>query len=189
MPITLTGTGVEYPTGQVTTQTKPFVKYRYASTPAADIALNSTDWTFMPGCEINMGVPEKSTNWYRVEYYTVQDDSPGGNNGGAGGAIYRHTPTAGWVRVLDQGWHAQYESNAGDFYTTCTGLYYIPVHPLYPSEQHSFRLYGRRHPDVGIRWSSAIGADNRAGGWNNTLLEVAEVDSAVAEPFTTMTRY
>ena len=188
MPITLTGTGVTYNSGQTTTQTKPFIKYRYASTPGTNIVLSTGD-TFMPGCEVNMGVPEKSTNWYRVEYYTVQDDWPGQNNGGAGASIYRWTTSSGWNRVLGQGEHAQYENNANDFYTTCTGLFYIPVHQSFPTEEHAFRLYGMRHPSVGIRWSSAIGADNRAGGWNNTLFEVVEVDSSVAEPFTNMTRY
>lgn len=180
MAISLTGDGVQYPSGQTSKQTKPYVKWRYASTPAANVVLGTSD-TFMPGCEINMGVPEKSTNWYRVEYYSVMDDWPGTSNGGAGGSIYRHTPSSGWERVLSQGIHAQYENNVGDFYTTATGLFYVPVHPSYPNQEHSFRLYGIRHPDVGIRWSSAIGADNRPGGWNNTLFEVAEVDDSVAQ--------
>lgn len=187
MPITLTGDGIQYPSGQVTKQTKPTVKWRYASTPGTEITLSTSD-TFMPGCEINMGVPEKSTNWYRVEYYSVMDDWPGGGNGGAGASIYRHTPSAGWQRVLGQGLHAQYENNAGDFYTTCTGVFYVPVHPQYPTQEHSFRLYGMRHPDVGIRWSSSIGADNRAGGWNNTLFEVCEVDNSTAQTWN-MTTY
>jgi hypothetical protein len=188
MPTTLTGTGVTYNSGQTTTQTKPFIKYGYASTPGTNIALSTAD-TFMPGCEINMGVPASANNWYRIEYQTVQDDWPGGNNGGAGASIYRWTPSSGWERVLGQGEHAQYESNAGDFYTNCSGLFYVPVHQTYPNQPHSFRLYGMRHPDVGIRWSCDIGADNRVGGWNNTLFEVAEMDSTVAQTFTGMTRY
>lgn len=189
MAVSLTGDGVQYPSGQTSKQGRPFIKWNYASTPGVNVSLNNNDWTWMPGCQVNMGVPESSNNWYRVEYYSVMDDWPGSSNGGAGGAIYRYTPSSGWNRVLDQGWHAQYENNANDFYTTVSGLYYIPVHPSYPTEEHQFRLYARRHPGTTIRWSCGIGADNRVGGWNNTLFEVAEVDATVAQPFTNMTRY
>lgn len=178
MATTLTGNGVTYTDGSDSSDAPPIIKYRVTAGSSVDQGLQSGDWDYINNCEIDMGVPKASNNWYRIEYYTCTDDQ-GSTNGGCGYAVYRHTPSAGWQRVLDQGWHAQYENNLGDFYTNNTGLYYVPVHPSYPTENHTFRLYGRRHPDCAWRVNASIGADNRVGGWQNNLMEVYEMNGNV----------
>jgi hypothetical protein len=187
MPTTMTGTGVTYTSGNTQTQPRTIVKHRMTGLTQVDQGIQSGGWDFVTGSEINMGVPQKSNNWYRLEYYTDGDDQ-GPSNGGWGCAIYRNTPSTGWERVLDQGWHAQYESNAGDFYTTGTGLFFVPVHPSYPTQVHSFRLYARRHPDVGFRIQCSIGADLRQAGWQNGMFECYELDGDLVTA-NNLTRY
>ena len=178
MAVTLEGGGIRYPSDALQSKSKSIVKHRVCSATTLDQGLQSGNWDFINGAEIDMGVPTRTTNWYRCEYYTCGDDW-GGSNGGWGYAIYRWTPSSGWNRMFDQGWHAQYDNNLGDMYTTGTGLYFVSVHPTYPTEQHIFRLYGRRHPDVAFRVNSGIGADLRQAGWVNNLFEVYELDGSV----------
>jgi len=180
MPTTLGGDGVTFTSGAKSTRSRAVIKHRVCSATTVDQGLQSGGWDFINGAEIDMGVPSKSNNWYRIEYYTCGDDW-GGSNGGWGYAVYRWTPSSNWNRLADQGWHAQYENNAGDFYTSGTGLYFISVHPTYPTEQHIFRLYGRRHPDVAFRVNSGIGADLRRDGWQNNLFEVYELDGDIVD--------
>jgi hypothetical protein len=179
MAIILESDGVRYPSGLLQTKSRCIIKHRVCSATTVNQGLQSGTWDFITGAEIDMGVPTKSNNWYRVEYYSCGDDW-GSTNGGWGYAVYRNTPSSGWVRLFDQGWHAQYDNNAGDFYTTGTGLFFVSVHPSFPNEPHSFRLYGRRHPDVAFRVNSSIGADLRQAGWVNNLFEVYELDGDVA---------
>lgn len=189
MPTSLRGDGVVYSSGVVQEGTRAAVKHRMCSGTTVDQGLPNGNWDHITGVEINMGVPQKSTNWYRCEWYTDTDDW-GSTNGGSGYALYRHTPSSGWTRILDAGWHANYDNNASDFYTTARTLYYAPVHTTYPSEVHSFRIYGRRHPDVAMRCNCSIGADLRQAGWVNNLFEVMEMDGDLCQPpSSNMTRY
>lgn len=183
----MTGTGVVYTSGNIQTLPRAVVKHRMTGLTTVDQNLQSGGWDLINGSEINMGVPKKSNNWYRLEYYSDGDDL-GPNNGGWGFAIYRFVASTGWERVLDQGWHAQYESNANDFYTTGTGLFFVPVHPSFPTQEHSFRLYGRRHPDVAFRVNCSIGADLRQAGWQNGMFECYELDGDVVTA-NNLTRY
>lgn len=178
MATTIGPNGVTFTDGSNSVEAAPVMRYRVTAASTVDQGLQSGNWDHITNAEIDMGVPKQSNNWYRIEYYTCTDDQ-GSPNSGMGYAIYRHTPSAGWQRVLDQGWHSQYENNVGDFYTNATGLYYVPVHPSYPTENHMFRLYGRRHPDCALRVNCSIGADNRVGGWQNNLMEVYEMNGDV----------
>jgi len=187
MATSLTGTGVTYNSGLVQTRNRVVVKHRMCSGTTVDQVIQSGNWDHVTGAEINMGVPAKSTNWYRIEFYTDTDDW-GGSNGGSGMALYRNTPTSGWQRILDPGWHANYDNNAGDFYTTIRTVFYAPVHQTYPGEVHSFRMYARRHPDVAMRINCSIGADLRQAGWQANLMECWELDSDMAQT-TNLTRY
>lgn len=183
----MTGTGITYSSGLTQLTTRPVIKHRIAGCTTVDQNLQSGDWDFISGAEIPMGTPTKSTNWYRCEFYSDIDDL-GGNNGGLGFALYRYTPSSGWNRILDSGWHANYDNNAGDFYTSVRTLWYAPVHQSYPTEAHTFRIYGRRHPDVGMRCNSSIGADYRHDGWQNALFEIWELDGDLATT-ATLSRY
>lgn len=187
MGTSLKGDGVYYPSGNKQTLTRAVVKQRMCGATTVDQGMPSGGWDHISGVEIDMGVPQKSTNWYRCEWYSDTDDW-GGSNGGVGFALYRHTPSSGWERILDSGWHANYDNNAGDFYTSVRTLFYAPVHPSYPSQTHTFRIYGRRHPDVAMRVNCSIGADYRHDGWNNALFEVWEIDGDVATS-PNLTRY
>jgi len=187
MATSLTGTGVTYNSGLVQTRNRAVVKHRIAGATTTDQVIQSGDWDYVTGAEINMGVPKQSTNWYRIEWYCDSDDW-GGTNGGVGYALYRNTPSAGWVRILDSGWHANYDNNDGDFYTSTRTTYYAPVHQTYPGEVHTFRIYARRHPDCAWRINCSIGADLRAAGWQNNLMECWELDSDQAQT-TNLTRY
>ena len=185
MATSLTSTGVTYTSGVQQTATRCIVKHRMASGSTVDQGLPPGGWDYITGTEINMGVPQKANNWYRCEHYTDTDDQ-GGANGGSGYALYRWTPSTGWNRILDAGWHANYDNNAGDFYTSVRTLFYAPA--LNNTEAHAFRIYGRRHPDVGMRCNCSIGADLRRNGWVNNLFEVMEMDGDLATT-TTMSRY
>lgn len=187
MATSLTGTGVTYNSGLVQTRNRAVVKHRMCGATTLDQVIPSTGWDHVTGAEINMGVPAKSTNWYRIEWYSDTDDW-GATNGGVGFALYRNTPTSGWERILDSGWHANYDNNNGDFYTTVRTLYYAPVHSTYPTEVHSFRIYCRRHPDVAMRINCGIGADLRQNGWVNNMMECWELDSDLAQT-NNLTRY
>jgi hypothetical protein len=185
MPTSLTGSGVVYTSGNTQLSTRAVVKHRLVGATTVNQGLPSGGWDHITGVEVNMGVPQKAGNWYRCEWYTDTDDW-GPNNGGSGYALYRNTPSTGWVRILDSGWHANYDNNNGDFYTTVRTLYYAPA--INNTEVHSFRIYGRRHPDVDMRCNSSIGADLRQQNWNNALFEVWEMDGDIATT-PNLTRY
>ena len=187
MATSLTGTGVTYSAGLEQKNTRAVIKHRMAGATTVDQGIQSGGWDHVSGAEIDMGVPRKSTNWYRVEWYSDTDDW-GGSNGGVGFALYRHTPSSGWDRILDSGWHANYDNNAGDFYTSVRTVWYAPVHQTYTTETHTFRIYCRRHPDVAMRINCSIGADYRHDGWQNALMEVWELDSDLAQT-PNLTRY
>jgi hypothetical protein len=185
MATSLRGDGVQYSSGVIQEGTRAVVKHRMCGATTVNQGLPNNNWTHMTGVEISMGVPQNANNWYRCEWYTDTDDQ-GGGNGGSGYALYRWTPSTGWDRILDSGWHANYDNNAGDFYTSIRTLYYAPA--INNTEEHRFRIYGRRHPSVGMRANCSIGADLRRQNWNNALFEVWEVDHQLATT-TTMTRY
>jgi hypothetical protein len=187
MPTSLTNTGVVYTSGIEQLATRAVIKHRMVGATTVNQGLPSGGWDHITGVEIDMGVPQKSTNWYRCEWYTDTDDW-GPSNGGSGYALYRWTPSSGWNRILDSGWHANYDNNNGDFYTTVRTLYFAPVHQSHPGEPHAFRIYGRRHPDVDMRCNSSIGADLRQQNWNNALFEVWEMDGDIATT-PNLTRY
>lgn len=175
MAMILRGDGIQYPDGTLQKKKSAFVKTRYTSSGSTDQSIptwgNETD----ASPTLDMGVPKKSNNWYRCEYYSVRDDNSGGN-GGWGMAIYRWTPGGGWVRCQAQGQHAEYENDNGDFYATACGLWYIPVASSQPNQQHQFKLMATKHPDCGIRIHCSIGADNRIGAWQNNMFSVTEID-------------
>jgi len=185
MPTSLRGNGVVYTSGHTQFSTRAIVQHRMCGATTVDQGLPSGNWDHINGVEINMGVPQKATNWFRCEWYTDTDDL-GGSNGGSGYALYRWTPSTGWNRILDSGWHANYDNNAGDFYTSVRTLYYAPA--LNNTEAHAFRIYGRRHPDVAMRCNCSIGADLRRQNWNNALFEVMEIDNDRAVN-STLSRY
>ena len=185
MATKLKGTGVEYTTGRESSQTRAVIKHRMVGATTVDQGLPSGGWDYINGTEISMGTPASAQAWYRCEWYTDTDDQ-GGSNGGSGYALYRWTPSSGWNRILDSGWHANYDANAGDFYTSVRTLYYAPA--LNNTEEHRFRIYGRRHPSVGMRCNCSIGADLRQQNWNNALFEVWELDANKGQT-TNMTRY
>lgn len=173
MPVTIGPNSITFNNGSVQSVPSGFIKYNSCSATTTDQSIQSGNWDFINGTELNMGVPTRSNNWYRVSFYSCSDDW-GGANGGVGMALWRWTPSTGWNRILDQGWHAHYDNNCGDFYTSTHGIWYVPV--LNASEQHAFRLYCRRHPDVAMRINCSIGADLRRNGWNNNMFEIYEID-------------
>jgi hypothetical protein len=187
MPTTMTGSGIDYNSGLTQTRTRAVIKHRMTGATTVDQVIQSGGWDFVNGAEIDMGVPQKSTNWYRIEWYSDSDDW-GGTNGGVGYALYRNTPSSGWERILDSGWHANYDANMGDYYVTTRTLFYAPVHQTYPTQVHTFRIYARRHPDCAWRINASIGADYRHDGWQNALMEVWELDSDLAQT-PNLTRY
>lgn len=185
MATSLTSNGVEYSSGTVQEGTRAVVKHRMCGSTNVNQGLPNNNWAHITNVEISMGTPQKANNWYRCEWYTDTDDQ-GGSNGGSGYALYRWTPSTGWNRILDSGWHANYDNNASDFYTSVRTLYYAPA--INNTEEHRFRIYGRRHPSVGMRCNCSIGADLRQQNWNNALFEVWEIDADIGQS-TNMTRY
>ena len=130
------------------------------------------------GTEVNMGVPAAADNLYRIWYQTVTDDWDS-NISGVGIRMFRHTPSAGWQELLSQGSHASYDNNMSDWYRTNNGIFWIPVHPSYPTEEHSFRLYWHKHNSGNQRINCSIGGDQRRNGWQNNTFEVWEINRDV----------
>ena len=189
MATKLNGTNIEYTDGTNQFTKSPLVKTRYTSHPTVNLGLPTWSSETDVSPNIDMGVPQKSNNWYRCEYYNITDDWPGAGNGGMGLALYRYTPSSGWLRAKAQGQHANYDNDSGDFYASPVGLWYIPVHPSYPTETHIFKLMGTKHPDCNIRVNCGIGADNLAGGWINNQFSVTEVDCDNVAAINNLTTY
>ena len=133
---------------------------------------------FVDGTEVNMGVPSAADNLYRLWFQTISDDHGSGVSG-VGFRIFRHTPSAGWQELLAQGSHASYDNNMSDWYRANNMIAWIPVHPSYPTEAHSFRIYWRKHDSGDQRINCGIGGDQRRNGWINNSFEIWEVNRDV----------
>lgn len=198
----LTGNAVQYgaplynqygdqsETTAVQSDVNAIVKVRFGSASTVNQAVTggSSSTGFINGTEVNMGVPQKSTNWYRIYYQTVADDSDGSVSGW-GIMLWRYTPSSGWTRILSQGQHASYDNNFSDWYRSTNGIFWAPVHQSYPNEEHSFRLYWEKHDSGSIRINCDIGSDLRRNGWTNNQYEVWEVDSQKIVTTGTLTAY
>jgi len=156
------------------------VKIGFGSASSVDQGVGGGDGNagYIDGTEVNMGVPAAADNLYRIWYQTVTDDWDG-NISGVGIRMFRHTPSAGWQELLSQGSHASYDNNMGDWYRTNNGIFWIPVHPSYPTEAHSFRLYWHKHDSGNQRINCSIGGDQRRNGWQNNTFEVWEINRDV----------
>ena len=156
------------------------VKIGFGSASSVDQGVGGGDGNngYIDGTEVNMGVPAAADNLYRIWYQTVTDDWDG-NISGVGIRMFRHTPSAGWQELLAQGSHASYDNNMNDWYRTNNGIFWIPVHPSYPTEAHSFRLYWHKHDSGNQRINCSIGGDQRRNGWQNNTFEVWEINRDV----------
>ena len=74
MATTIGGDSINYPDGSQQTQKKVLVKTRYTSHPTVNLSLPTWGSETNTSPELDMGVPEKSNNWYRCEYYNCTDD-------------------------------------------------------------------------------------------------------------------
>ncbi|ATV46329.1 hypothetical protein [Lake Baikal phage Baikal-20-5m-C28] len=153
------------------------VKIGITSSSTNDFTQPINVYGYVPGTEISMGVPGKANNWYRVRWQTVLDDNGGGAQG-SGAALYRYTPSSGWVNVQAQGMHACMENDISDIYMQQRCDYLCPVHPTYPTEAHSFRIYTMSW-NIAPRINCSIDKDLRRNGWQNNILEIYEMDTAV----------
>lgn len=201
MSSTLNGDGVlydnvlydQYNTGQTTsTQTQPnaITKIRFGSGSTVDQLTGTPDGRtgLVSGAEMDMGVPAKPDNWYRIFWQTVSDDRDG-NISGIGIRVERWTPSSGWNEVLAQGSHASYDNNYGDWYRQNQGIFWVPTHPAYKTEQHKFRLGFHKHNNGQIRFNCSIGNDLRRSGWQNNTYECWEVDHEAVYTTGRMTRF
>jgi hypothetical protein len=189
MPTTLTATGITYDNGQRQTHIEGIVKICVTSSDAVNFNAGNgyaSGPQFVSGTEINMGVPAKANNWYRIRWQTIADDQGGGAQG-TGAAIYRWTSSSGWVRVMDQGHHATLENNTGDLYWMCRVDYLVPVHPSFPTQEHRFRIY-HTNWNGPARINCSIGGELRRNGWNNNIFEIFELDTSVVNSGN-LTRY
>lgn len=179
MPTSLTASGIVNADGLSQTSIEGIVKVGFTSSQSRDFSAGSgfgPQWQYS-GSQVDMGVPAHPNNWYRIRYQTICDDQGGGAQG-TGAAIYRWTPSSGWNRVMDQGHHATLENDTGDLYWMCNVDYLIPVHPSFPGEAHSFRIY-HANWNGPARVHAGIGRQERRGNWENNILEVWEIDRFV----------
>ena len=188
MAVTLNGTGISYGEPienqysdqsaataiQSDTNCIVQVKFTSASTLNQSASGDGSD-TYLTGSQIDMGIPTKSTNWYRLYYQTIVDDNDG-SIGGMGVDAYRYTPSAGWERVLATGSHWSYDNNMADWYRSANIIFWIPVNQTYPDQAHSFKLHIRTHNVANLRWNCDIGGALRNGGHVNNTIECWEVD-------------
>jgi hypothetical protein len=197
MAVKITGTGVSYgdpkydqytnQTADTTIQpnTNAIVKIKFAYLTTRDQSGSGDGASVViDGSQIDMGVPQKSTNWYKLEVMTIIDDS-GAAIDGFGFEFQRYTTSAGWQAIMGTGSHWDYNNNVSDYYRAPHMFCYVPVHPTYPTQGHQFRVVARLHDSGGTRWNASIGAQTRSGGWENGIFEVFEIDSsAVTTSFT-----
>jgi len=156
------------------------IKIGFGSATTVDQDANGGDGLagFFNGAEVNMGVPSAADNLYRMVFQTQTDDWDGSISG-VGIRFFRHTASAGWQELLSQGSHASYDNNMGDWYRLNNMTAYIPVHPSYPTEAHSFRVYWHKHDSGRIRLNCSVGGDLRRDGYNNNFFEVWEINRDV----------
>jgi len=197
----ITGSSVRYGspifdqrgTGATTTDqtnSNVIVKVRFGSGDVVDQYVGTPDGSsgIISGTQVDMGVPSKPNNWYRIFYQTVSDDTDG-NISGVGIRIERWTPSSGWQEVLAQGSHASYDNNYGDWYRQNQGIFWVPTHPSFQTQQHQFRLGFHKHDNGQLRINSSIGNDLRRNGWQNNTFEVWEVDGGRIATTGTMGRF
>lgn len=187
MAITVTGNGINFPSGVSQNYVPGIVKISFTSSSGVNHNSGSgfgNQWQFPANLEVTMGVPEKASNWYKVTWWTICDDQGGGAQG-TGAALYRWTPSTGWNRILDQGHHATLENNVGDLYWGCICHYWAPA--INNTEEHRFRIYHANWSGP-TRINCSIDTDLRRNGWNNNQLEVWEMDTASINP-NNLTRY
>tara|TARA_B110000503_G_C7134883_1_gene408388 strand:+ start:1576 stop:2181 length:606 start_codon:yes stop_codon:yes gene_type:complete len=188
MATSLTGSGVQYgnvpydqySTGATTTtqtDANVIVKVRFGSGSTVNQTTGTGDGSsgIVNGSQVDMGVPQKTNNWYRLFMQSVTDDNDG-TISGIGWRVERWTPSSGWQEVLAQGSHSSYDNNYADWYRQNQGIFWVPTHPSFPTQQHQFRLGFNKHNNGQIRFNSSIGNDLRRNGWNNNQFEVWEVD-------------
>jgi predicted RNA binding protein YcfA (HicA-like mRNA interferase family) len=183
----------QYSTGATnTTQTNAsvIVKVRFGSGSTVDQNTGNPDGSsgIINGTEVNMGVPQKANNWYRIFYQTVSDDLSG-EVSGVGIRVERWTPSSGWQEVLSQGSHASYDNNMADWYRQNQGIFWVPTHPSFQNQEHRFRLGFHKHDNGNIRINSSIGNDLRRNGWENNAFEVWEIDGQRIETTGRISRF
>ena len=66
-----------------------------------------------------------------------------------------------------------------DRYRTNNGIFWVQVHPSYPTEAHYFRLYWNKHSGGTIRINCGIGGDQRRNGWINNTFEIWEINRQI----------
>jgi predicted RNA binding protein YcfA (HicA-like mRNA interferase family) len=166
------------------------VKVRFGSGSSVDQYTGTPDGSsgIVNGSQVDMGVPQSTNNWYRIFWQTVSDDT-NGNISGVGIRIERWTPSSGWNQVLAQGSHASYDNNYGDWYRQNQGIFWVPTHPSYPTQQHQFRIGFHKHDNGQLRFNASIGNDLRRNGWNNNQFEIWEVDGDRVYNAPRMSRY
>lgn len=200
MAVSLTGAGITYgnplenqysdQTANTTVQNAPNVIVKMAFTSCTTVdqsASGDGSDNYITGSQIDMGVPQKSTNWYRVAYQTIVDDNDGSISG-FGIDLYRYTPSQGWERVLATGSHWSYDNNLGDWYRSPNVIFWVPVNQTYPNEAHSFKLHARTHDSGNVRWNCSIGGWTSNGNHRNNTLEIWEVDGDLVSN-NNLTRY
>lgn len=149
------------------------VSHKFTSSSSVDLSLTSSNGLILiPDTEIDMGIPKKSNNWYRLYFCSIADDQTS-SNGGVGFSFYRKVGSGSWERVLGQGIHAHYDNNMGDWYVNADMLAYIPA--VNNTEIHQFSVYVHAHSSQ-WRINCSIGNDYRRDGWNNNIFEITEYD-------------
>lgn len=173
MATSLTGSGIQYNSGLTQSLPTCVIKTRATSFTTVDQSSAANTYTILTGGQIDMGTPSKTNNWYRITIETQGDDTS--STSGFGLGVERYTPSAGWVNVLQQGFHAQYDSDIGDCYRNGVALFYVPVHPTYGTENHQFRASVYTY-NGSWRFNSSIGTDYRRDGWIQSHFEIMELD-------------
>ena len=150
------------------------VKHKFCSATTVDQGFVSGDGTaFLTGAEIDMGIPAKANNWFRIYFQSIIDDNESPNTGGIGYHVYRKLGSGSFTEMLGQGEHAIYTSDGSDNYDNADILCYIGA--ANATENHTFRIYVNAHSHK-YRLNCSIGQDNRNGGWQNNILEITEYD-------------
>ena len=151
------------------------VKHKFCSATTVDQTEDSGSGTvFINGAEIDMGIPAKANNWFRIYFQSIIDDYESPNTGGIGYHVYRKLGSGSFTEILGQGNHAHYTSDGSDEYSNADILCYIGA--ANATDNHTFRIYVNVNSSYNYRLNSSIGEDNRNGGWQNNILEITEYD-------------
>jgi hypothetical protein len=154
------------------------VSHKFTTSPYLNFNLNYRGNSFIPGALLNMGIPSKSNNWYRVRFETIADDRDD-VAGGFGFSIYRKVGDNDVERVLSTGNMSYYKNNISDWYVNAFIHVYVPA--VNNTDEHIFYVAASGYDETEFRINCDVGDDHRRNNWQNNIMEITEYNGDLVD--------